>query len=182
MVIEIPLEEKEGSAKSARGGAKSALGSAKSARGVVQKTAQELNPLLTNPNELKNINIPDEGKTLEQEANTVAEMFSSINKDWRSFFIPGPQRTSIKKLIKFAQEDGLEITDLIQMAKEAQGVEYAPQVFTPSDMVAKYSKLIANSKKITKNTLPVLPIGTTYTPGKYAPTNPLEITNVNDNQ
>ena len=104
---------------------------------------------------------------IEKEINMVAEMFSVLNKDWRTFFIPGPQRSSIKKLIGFAKEDGLEIKELIQMAKDLHGVEYSPQIFSPTDMVAKYSKLVTSvNPKKTKSGLSNL--GPIPEKGKYA--------------
>ena len=98
-------------------------------------------------------------KTLE-----VVGLFSALNKDYLSFGAYGPQRTAIKKLINYATSDGIEISTLIQMAKDLHGVEYAPQIFTPLDMVQKYSKLIAFDKKTNK---PNLTVGTPYVRGKY---------------
>ena len=101
-------------------------------------------------------------KTLE-----VIGMFSTLNKDYLSFGAYGPQRTAIKKLINYAASDGIEISALVQMAKDLHGVEYAPQIFTPVDMVSKYSKLIAFKKKTNKSNLTA---GTPYVKGKYEKT------------
>lgn len=107
--------------------------------------------------------ISPKGNPIEIETNRIIELFGLINKDWRTFFQPGPQRTSVQKLIKFAKEDNLNIGTLIQMAKDAHGVEFAPQIFTPTDLVAKYTKLIAYNNKSPQKLDPSVP----YKKGKY---------------
>jgi len=151
-------------------------GGVPSTLGVAYETTHRSKPILTKPNKLNNIPevveidpaVLKAKKELEKEINRVAELFSVLNKDWKTFYLPGAHRTSIKKIIGFAKEDNLEIEKLIQMAKDMHGVEYAPQIFTPGDMVVKYSKLIASSNKKPPNNSTKFDVGEEYTKGKFS--------------
>jgi len=129
------------------------------------------NTILTQSSELNN-NILPKPPTIDQEINKTIELFSILNKDWPTFYTPGPQRSSVKKLIKFVLEDGVDLKTLIQMAKDFHGVEYAPQIFTPSDMVSQYSKLLAKSKHLPKSSLHT---DVPYKRGKYVHDKGVEI-------
>jgi DNA-binding transcriptional ArsR family regulator len=137
--------------------------------------AHRSKPILTKPILTKPNTIPKEidpvvlkaKKDLEKEINRVAELFSALNKDWKTFFLPGAQRSSIKKIIGFAKDDNIEMEKLIHMAKSLHGVEYAPQIFTPTEMVVKYSKLLASTNKKPPNISPKLTAGDNYTKGKF---------------
>ena len=108
---------------------------------------------------------PSRIKTKGTEMNRIIGLFALLNKDWATFLQPGAQRTSVEKLIKFAEEDGLKVEDLIEMAKELHGVQYEPQIFTPLEMVSKYNKLITSKKK-NPSSQSAVP-NYQYTPGKF---------------
>lgn len=77
----------------------------------------------------------------ESLVNRAVKEFQVLNKNWQSFYEPGPERQSIKKLIRFVIEDGISLTEMIQMAKDCQGEDFEPQIYTPTDLVNKYDRL-----------------------------------------
>lgn len=175
MVIEGVGNEVTWCKNNTRGSVKSTLGSVnRDTRGSVNKHptlgkngAYRTISNLTNSNLTESITIADTPELSPgQEENMVLELFSVLNKNYASFFAPGPQRTSVKKLIKFAKADGRDIAELIQMAKDIREVEYAPQIFSPLDMVEKYDKLLAFYEKKLPNIKKEA--GVPYTKGKYA--------------
>ena len=160
-MYQIMVLEEEGGAIDALGGEQELHGGSEPiALGGVHVETHRTKSNLTKSNLTK---ISQKADPLEVEANKVIELFGLINKDWKTFFYPGPQRTSVHKIMKFAKEDNIDIGTLIQMAKDAHGVEFAPQIFTPSDMAAKYTKLIAYNNKSPQKLDPSVP----YKKGKY---------------
>ena len=104
----------------------------------------------------------------QAEIQSAIDSFSLVNVDYRSFHNSIKERNAVKKLIVYAASDGLEVSALVRMAKELHGVEYAPQVFSPTDMVMKYSKVIAYRSRGSPK--PDFATGTPYTKGKYVGT------------
>lgn len=103
---------------------------------------------------------------LEREIGQVAKMFSLLDSaNWESFYQPGPERTSIKKLLEFTKRENINLQELINMAKDAHGIQYEPQIFTPTEMITKYSKLIASRNKTVRSQLDP---GVPYKKGKYS--------------
>jgi len=111
---------------------------------------------------------------INREINRIATLFEPINRDWQSFFRPGPQRTSIEKLIKFVCKDEITIDEVIEKAKSLHGEKFAPQAYTPSELVYNYSKIMAWDKLKPKVNLAT---GDPYTPGKFKDVKVLRIDN-----
>lgn len=148
------------------GGVKLVNGGSKTEGGGGSVTGlHELNTLITKPNEHKP-SPKKEVDPLEVETNRIIGLFSTLDPaNFKSFFEPGAQRSSAKKIIKAAQEASVTPEELIKMAKAAHGVQYQPQIFNPCQMIEKMSKLIAFSKKTLASTLdPSVP----HTKGKYS--------------
>jgi len=117
----------------------------------LKKTHKPVLPKITDP--------------VEIETNRIVGLFSTLDPaNFKSFYLPGAQRSSAKKIIKAAQEVGVTPDELIKLAKDAVGVQYQPQIFNPCDMIEKMSKLIAFSKKTTASKLDE---SVPYTKGKY---------------
>jgi len=134
-----------------------------------QKPVRETGPiikLLNTHNDIRLDNRSEEKETSKYhpDTNKLIGLFSALNKDYASLYARPNQREAIQKLMQFSAEDKIDIRQLVQMAKDCQGVQYAPQIFTPMDMVTKYSKLIAQSKKTEK---PHFGTDQPYTKGKY---------------
>lgn len=96
----------------------------------------------------------------------VVGLFKDMSKDWKSFYNPGFQRQAVKRLIKLASGDGIDIATVIQKAKSLHDVPYAPQLFTPQDILFKYDKLLSYKHKPAGQESP--PGGAPYTPGRFA--------------
>ena len=139
------------------------------------QTPQPHNNTQTKNTKIKKTVIPKKSKKedkleeieepFKKEINHWFPIFSRLNKNWKSLYGIPTQRQALANILQFAKDDGIGMTQLIDMAQDLHGVEYAPQIFTPLEMANKYSKLMAFRNKKINN--PTLPIGTTYTPGKF---------------
>jgi len=85
------------------------------------------------------------------EINKAIKILSPLNKNWNTWYKPGPQRTSVSKLLNFCKEDGNDLGDLVNKAITNRGKQYEVQIFNPTEMVEKYDKL--NTKKKSLNNL-----------------------------
>ena len=85
------------------------------------------------------------------EINAAIKILSPLNPNWNTWFKPGPQRTSVSKLLKFTKEDGNDLKSLVEKALSLRGIKYQVQIFNPCEMVEKYSKLVTTKKEISNN-------------------------------
>ena len=94
------------------------------------------------------------------------------------YFIQAERDAASRLLIKFGQD---EIVRAILALGSRKTERFCPVVTKPTQLERKYSEVIIFLRK-NNNVPPKQTLGTIYTPGKYAPANPLEITNINDNK
>lgn len=106
-----------------------------------------------------------ESVMFEKEVNRVVGLFELITPTWKSFFKNGPQRESIRKLIKLVCENEKTIEEVLDKVKSLHGVMYAPQAYNPSEIFYHYPKIMAWGNEKPKQTLAV---GDPYTPGKFS--------------
>ena len=90
---------------------------------------------------------PKTPEFLGSEINEVIQILSPLNPDWKSWFKPGAQRTSVMKLMQFVKTDGNDLNKLVDKVMVSRGKQYEVQIYSPCDMVEKYAKLVTKRRK-----------------------------------
>lgn len=121
---------------------------ANSAQGVGQNLPIELNPYITQPNTIgakAPLTVVEENprKKADTAYKEVFEVFSPTKQGW---MMHKPQIQAAKRLL--AERGITQIRSAMRVYLEHKGEKYLPEIYTPFDLEAKWSKLFAFTKRV----------------------------------